>query len=154
MTGVAMADFTSHPRYAVINTLVQSLIQKVTIAQASYFAANRKYYQGIITPSDTVDGTADAGPNWAVKPTDQAESWKEFDAGTFRSNFKIPFQISIQVYQTSEGWGWLLMIEVWKAGLGTDDFGHEGNHWVYLHNNGPMQFDTTYMDKWLISLSD
>jgi hypothetical protein len=150
MQGAAMAQMTEHPRYAVIDTLVKSLITKVRLAQAAYFTANQAYFQGIITPAAPQDGLVDATPNWAVAPTDQVASWKDFDPSTFKTNFKIPFQIAILVYSGSEGWGWLLMIDVWKSGLGPDERGHIGSHWYYQHYEGPEELNPLGFDRWLV----
>jgi hypothetical protein len=149
LSGTSMADFNSHPRYAVVETLVQALITKVRIAEATYFTANHKYFQGIITPSTPQDGMTDATPNWAVKPTDQIESWKDFDSTTFKTQFKIPFQIRIDVYESPAGWGWILTIDVWKAGLGPDQFGTDGIHWKYQHHEGPEVLSGPW-DTWFI----
>ena len=147
-----MAKFNAHPRYAVIDTLVKALITKVSIAEATYFAANQAYFQGIVTPSSPTDGLTDATANWAVTPHDQVASWKDFDPSTFKTNFKIPFQIRIDVYESPIGWGWALTIEVWKSGLGPDEFGNDGNHWVYRHHEGPENYGLC--DVWFIQVDE
>lgn len=149
-SGVAMAQFANHPRYALIDTLVKSLITKVQVAQATYFAANQAYFQGIITPSTIQSGDVDAIPNWNVAPSDQITSWRDFDPTTFKTNFKVPFQLRIDVYESPRGWGWILTIEVWKDGLGPDETGRLGNHWVYRHHDGPSPFADAIFDKWYI----
>jgi hypothetical protein len=129
---------------------LKSFIQSVSDKQAEYFVNEGKYFQGIITPETPQDGLIDAGVNWAVKPSDQETSWKDFAPNVFRSNVQIPFQISINIYESPDGWGWILVIDVWIDGLGPDAYGNDGSHWKYSHHEGPAVF-TDIFDEWYIS---
>lgn len=150
----AKADFASHPRYAQIVSKIDALMASIDAAEAAYFSVNDKYFQGILAPNFAVDGMTDVAVNWAVKPSDQLESWKEFAPTIFRNNTKVPFQIKIDVYQSQQGWGYFVTIEVWYDGLGPDQFGNYGSHWVYRHHVGPQQVDPTYLDTPFIMVED
>ena len=140
---------TAHPRYAMLMTLVNALIVKIQLAQASYFSVNQKFFQGIRIPEISLDGTTDTTVNWAVAPHDQAAAWKDFDGTTFKTAFKIPFNIRIDVYRAPTGWGWVLTVELWHAGMGPDAYGTDGDHWVYKHHEGPAN-QIGYFDEWYI----
>lgn len=143
-----MAQITEHPRYAVIQTRIDSFINTIHDAQALYFNEHGRYFQGITTPEEPQDGLTDANINWALKPHYQEESWKEFAPNVFRSNIKIPFQIRIDQYAAPNGFGWWLTIEVWIDGYGPDKFGEYGSHWYYQHHEGPQKPDPEYLDCW------
>lgn len=151
----AMADFTEHPRYAQIHTRLLAFINAVHDAQADYFAVNSKFFQGILTPDTPQDGLTDADINWAIHPqTGQDASWKEFAPNVFKSNVKIPFQIAINTYDAPTGSGWILYIEIYIDGYGPDEFGNSGNHWVYVHHEGPgpITVPEDHLSKWFIML--
>jgi hypothetical protein len=132
-----MADITEHPRYPLLNTLVNALITKIELAQADYFVEHSMYFQGIQVPDLQLNGTTDETVNWSVKPFYQDESYKDFDPTTFQQQFKIPFQIRIDQYVAPNGSGWILTIDLFIEGLGPDIYGFEGDHWAYRHNVGP-----------------
>lgn len=150
----AKADFTTHPRYAIIQTIIDSLIEKVRTAQANYFLVNNRYFQGLITPENPLDGLENISVSWLRKPIDQEASWYVFDPTTFKAKFDIPFQIRIDTYQSPRGHGWILVIDVWRSGLGVDDFGNSGDHWSYRHHEGPDSSVWGILDKWFVVVEE
>lgn len=146
-----MADFTQHPRYAnKIEPLLLSMIQSISDAQALYFIEHDAYFQGLIVPSEIQDGLSDSGVNWAVAPSDQTDTWKDFAPGIFKQSLKIPFQMRVDVYQSPAGWGWILRIDVYIAGFDPDKYGNDGDHWIYVHSEGPASPPFFRYDEWYI----
>lgn len=131
---------TDHPSYDTIMLSITQLISDVSIAQTAYFSAHGKYFQGIKTPTAQLDGITEGTLDVDVKPLDQSESWIDFAPTIFQRNSKIPYQISIDVYETFEGWGWIMTFELWYL----------GTHYVYHHYEGitPAIFNT--FDEWII----
>ena len=140
----------NHPSYARIVTLTQSFVDSVSAKQADFFIANGRYFQGINLVDGQPDGETDINMDATKKPTDQLESWSDFDSKVFKNNIKIPFNVKVNIYESPAGWGWELIIEVWKADLGPDAYGNDGDHWIYRHHEGPAPkggiFDTWYID--------
>ena len=155
LQGIAMAEFTEHPRYAHIDTKLKAFIQAISDKQAEYFVINGRYFQGIRTPVEPQDGIADADPNWALKPeTGQDVSWKDFAPNIFRSNVGVPFQIEIIPISSPEGHSWILMVHVWINGMGPDQFGNDGDHWMYIYGEGPNAIDFEPLNVWHITWWD
>lgn len=128
-------------------TLTNSLVTTIRNKQAEYFATKGKYFQGLRMPSTGVlDGNVNATINPALRPEDQEASWLDFDPLTFKTNTKIPYHIHIDVYQSPIGWGWVMVAEFWKTGLGPDTYGNDGDHWLYRHNEGPNQDSGIWSD--------
>lgn len=149
----ANAEFSDHPNWGVIHGMVTSMINKVHVAQSSYFLKYEKYFQGITAPAEPVDGTESVSVNWFVKPTDQEASWYVFDITTFVPATDIPFQMRIDVYESpQDGWGYILTFEVWYAGIGPDEYGNNGTHWLYHHHEGDAEIEGIFpiFDEWYI----
>ena len=130
---------TDHPFYDNLVTITLNLIADITAAQDTYFAANGKYFQGIKTPAGQLDGMVEGTMDVNVKPTDQLESWVDFDAQTFKRNTKVHYQIRVATYGGPLGQGWIFTGELWYL----------GEHIVYRHHVGPEQrggiFDEFYI---------
>jgi len=140
----------NHPKYSTLKTLVDSLILKVRNKQAEYFAAKKKYFQGLLIPSTgKLDGSLSNKINYGLHPSDQEDSWNSFDSANFNVSTKLPIHIKIDVYQSPDGWGWILGCEFWLAGLGPDRYGRDGDHWCYRHNEGP-EMGQGIWDEWFI----
>jgi len=136
--GVAMADFISHPQYAKITTFTQSVVGTIKTYQDQFFVANGRYFQGLwLLGPVQVDGTTDITVVNTSAPSDFPYTWKDFAPTVFKNTLKIPVNIRIDVYQSPDGWGWIFTAEVWKDGLGPDLFGAYGDHWMYIHDEGP-----------------
>ena len=128
---------SDHPFYSNLMTIIDDLIDDITLAQVVYFNANGKYFQGIKTPATQQDGTTLGGIiDETAKPTDQLENWVNFAPQTFKKNSKVPYQISINVYSAPSGHGWVFTGELWYDGLGPDAYGNMGSHLVYRHHVG------------------
>ena len=146
-------SITEHPSFGRINTMTAAFVASVAAKQAEYFIANSKYFQGIKILGDGVqpDGTTDINMDATRKPSDQGESWSDFDSSTFKNNVKIPVQVSIDVFKAPDGWGWTMKIEVWKAGFGPDSYGSDGEHWMYRHEEKGGEVATgERLDEWYI----
>lgn len=138
-----------HPKWAS-NNRTQNFIVLITNRQAEYFAKNGKYFQGLRIPSTgALDGDAAAAINYGLKPTDQDDSWNTFAPNDFKASTRLRFHLAIDVYQHPEGMGWILTIDLFSPGLGPDNYGIDGDHWVYRHNHGPMS-QSGIWDEWYI----
>ena len=133
----------AHPKFADIQTTVDTLIDKIKIKQADYFAIHKQYFQGLTIPDKAVlemDGMTYEEIDEGLKPNDQQASWKDFDSTVFFKNATLPCHIRVDVYRMpTKGWGWVLQADIW----------HEGDHWVYQHDEGPGRaggpWDTWYI---------
>ena len=148
--GTAMADITEHPFYGKLMTITNSFVNAIAAKQDEYFIANGRYFQGIRIPEGELDGTTDVSVNVNAKPHDQEETWAQFDKTLFKNNLKVPYNISIDVYEAPSGWGWILTGELWYDGLGPDSYGNNGSHWVFKHHEGPMNLGFEILDEWYI----
>lgn len=156
-----------HPKYAVLMTAIATLIDRIKTQQAAFtdtfmveyppphdyelgeqmiphdhdirtVQVKQRHFQGVKIPTTNCDGVTSIEIDVTRKPTDQVETWSDFDSTTFKSKTKIPYNITIDHYSTPEGLGWILTIEIWYAGLDPDEFGHTGNHWIYRHREGTI----------------
>jgi hypothetical protein len=96
-----------------------------------------------------LDGNIASDIPYGKKPSDQDDSWNEFAARDFKMDTKVPTHIQIDVYQAQNGWGWILVFDIWKQGLGPDNYGTDGNHWKFQHNEGPEVREGIW-DEWFI----
>jgi len=140
---------TDHQNYNSIMTLVNSLIIKIRNAQADYFVKRNQFFQGLRMPTMDCDGILSLDINYGLRPSDQTDSWNDFDKTNWKLGVKLPFNLSIDVYESPEGWGWIMAVEFWAEGFGPDKYGHDGNHWVYKHNEGPAGAEGVF-DDWYI----
>jgi len=76
------------------NSKLTIIWDKISTMQASYFAKNARYWQGILTPSNLPIGGVDTDIDLTKKPYYQAENW------SFLGAKKIPFQIQVDQYKT------------------------------------------------------
>lgn len=152
-SGVAMGDITSHPNWANINAYSASFVSTIKTYQDQFFIVNGKYFQGLalLGPDVKPDGTTDIQTINTAAPVDQLTSWKDFAPAVFKVTLKIPIQITLNVYHSPDGWGWVLRAECWYAGLDPDQYGTYGNHWVYMHNEGPEEMNQI-QDQWYIEV--
>lgn len=103
---------------AIKNTVDNWLAARWPTVQArqTLYASNHggRYYQGLWT-HDTipVDGADGAPNNILIKPSDQAETWADFV--TLPASF--PCSMRIDVYQSSEGWGYVATVRVYVLAL-------------------------------------
>ena len=145
----AFAGIIDHPSYAKIVTLTSSFVEQVITAQADYFIVNGHFFQGIRLVPGEPNGTDNVGADATKKPTDQADTWNDFAPLVFKNNLKIPFQVRINTSADTLGYGWEMVIEVWKDGLGPDQFGNYGDNWRYRHYEGPVT-PSGHLDVWFI----
>ena len=146
-------SITEHPSFGRISSMTAAFVASVAAKQADYFIANGAYFQGIKILGDDAqpDGTTDVNMDATRKPSDQTDTWNDFDSATFKNNVKIPVQVSIDVFKAPDGWGWTMKIEIWKAGFAPDSYGNDGDHWTYRHQekNGEA-VSGGYLDEWHI----
>ena len=140
---------SDHPFYENLMTITANLISDIAAAQATYFATNGKYFQGIKTPTAPLDGVSEGTIDETAKPSDQLESWVDFAPQTFKKNSKVPYQIRVDVYEAPSGHGWIMTAELWYDGLGPDAYGNDGSHWVFRHHEGAATPGGIY-DEWYI----
>ena len=136
-----MAEFIDHPSYERITTLKQSFVASIAAKQAEFFIANGYYFQGLSLVNGEPDGVTDIDANITKKPSDCIETWADFDKSLFEANLKLPFNAKIDVYESSDGWGWTLTMDVW----------YNGSHWVYRHHEGPEDRPGVY-NEWHIQV--
>ena len=97
-----------HPFYSNLMAITTTLISDIATAQDTYFSANGKYFQGVKTPSSQLDGTTEGTMDVDLKPPDQLESWVDFAPQTFKRNTKIPYQITVDTYESEDGHGYVI----------------------------------------------
>lgn len=146
----AIGDIIDHENFPIINTFTDDLVKTITNLQAAYFAQNQFYFQGIRIPATgNLDGITKGEINPALKPTDRDDSWLDFSSKDFAVGTKYPVHIQVDVYQSEDGHGWILIIDFYKEGIGPDKYGNSGEHWMYKHNEGPEGFSGIWSD-WFI----
>ena len=119
---------TDHPFYDNLITIITDMIADITVAQTAYFATHGHYFQGIKTPTTQQDGASLGDTiDETAKPTDQLEDWVTFAPQTFKKNSKIPYQVSVDVYEAPSGHGWIFTGKLW----------YNSEHLVYMHHVGP-----------------
>lgn len=140
----------NHSNYSVIYIFVKNLIDIIRVKQDSYFVQKKKYFQGLCIPAqDKLDGIIPIKIDYDKHPSDQEDSWFTFDSENYKTGVKFLTLVTLQVYESPKGWGWILRFEIWKDGLDPDKYENKGNHWVYQHNEGP-QVRTNIWDDWYI----
>ena len=105
---------------------------KFTAAQNAYAASHGgRYFQGILTPSTPPDDGALTNPDLTKKPTDQIERWIDvFTGGNALPNNNWAISVSIDVYNSPQGWGWVVNLVYTKG----------GETWARSFNTGPETF--------------
>jgi hypothetical protein len=103
---------------AAADTVIAGIETTLGTLQVTYSGQHSsRYFQGIITtplasiPNNLNDANpvvATMTPNLLVKPTDQSETWVDFDI----SIPAIPFAIQIDVYDSRGGWGFVVHLIV------------------------------------------
>lgn len=118
-----------HPRFAELQSMVDSLITTIADDQATYFAIHKQYFQGLQIPDKTIvicDGLTDVDIDTGLKPHDQQESWEDFNGVVFSKTATLPLHIRIDVYKMpSLKWGWIFRAEL----------NYDGKTWVYEHDS-------------------
>jgi len=123
--GLSKAE--DHPEFAKLDALAKSLIASVGKKQADYFAVHKKYFQGLEMPTAECDGFAEHKVSESLKPTDQGESWADFDSKVFGKDKTLPFKISLDIYKAPDHtWGWLL----------TCFYTYQSKTWLFVHDEG------------------
>ena len=152
IAGLANAGITDLPSYPRIASLLYNYIISMDVAQADYFAANTKYFQGLGLVSGMPDGVTNVKADTTMKPSDQEVSWRDLDSKVFAASLALPVNIEMDVYDSpGVGWGYTITFEFWHDGLGPDAYGNEGNHWVYVYHVGPNPPETgAIYDDWFI----
>jgi len=131
-------SITDHPNFNTIQAFVDNAIIKIRNKQADYFVAKKKYFQGLKIPSQgKLNGKSDVDIDYGLHPSDQEDSWNAFDKTNFKANVKFPIHLTCHVYESPDGWGYILKFELWEPSLGPDKYGNDGDHWIYQINEGP-----------------
>lgn len=148
--GYAMADFIDHPQFAKITTFTQTVVNTIKTYQDQFFVTHGRYFQGLwLLGEREVDGTTDLSVINTSAPSDFPFTWKDFAPTVFKNTLKIPVNVKIDVYESPNGWGWRFRADVYYAGLGPDAYGNYGDHWVYVHHEGPEN-SVGISDEWYI----
>lgn len=154
--GMAMADMKDHPRWSRINTFTDSIVRTISDGQDAFYIKHKRYFQGlaIVGEGQKPDGNSEKAIRAFVRPNDFDFSWSQFDRTTFRGSFQVPFDFRVNVYQSSDGWGWIWKGEMWIDGLGPDAYGNDGDHWVYYYHEGPEDLSGSILNEWHIEPED
>lgn len=141
---------TSHPRYAALRALTDSLVKTVSNRQAEYLLWRGYYFHGPRIPSEgQLSGEGDSAIPYGKRPEGRPDSWADFDSGRFNASSKLPFHVALTPYAGPEGHGWVLTVDLFFAGIGPDAYGQDGDHWVYRHHEGPER-RVGIWDEWYI----
>ena len=142
----------NHPNYTTIQTFVKNTTLLIQNEQAKFFTKHKHYFQGLKIPATgKLDGIEEIQIQYGLKPDDQPYSWNDFDSKSFKVNIKFPVHVSIDVYTSSQGPGWILKFEFWYEEIDPDGYGNKGNHWFYQHNEGPLKRPGIW-DEWFIMI--
>jgi hypothetical protein len=147
--GDSKAAIEDHPRFATLQTWVDSMINTISDAQAKHFSRHGFYFQGLKTPTQVCDGENHRPISYGLKPTDQEESWADFAPGTFKYGVKFPASVKINVMETPKGWAYSIKFEIIRPGLGPDNYGNDGDNWIYQTWHGPDK-PADVWDEWFI----
>ncbi len=142
-----------HPNFKTIKTFVDSTIIDTKNRQAKYFSKRKRYFQGIKTPTLRCDGAILKDVNYGKKPADQLDSWFDFAPLSFHSSAKFPVRVQIDTYASPEGHGYKIRFDFHKEGLGPDSYGTDGDHWLYVHHEGPED-QSGIFDEWHIEIGE
>ena len=118
-----------HPRFAELQSMVDSLITTIKNNQATHYAIHKQYFQGLQIPikSEVIcDGMTNEPIDIGIKPADQEATWKDFNSTVFAKKATLPFHIRVDVYKMpSLKWGWIFRAEL----------EYDGDTWVYEHDS-------------------
>ncbi len=85
-----------------IDTAVATLISNINSAQATYFAANGVYWQGLISHNTVpADGNSVSADNLSATPADQAVTWDTFMGANKPGS--LPAAVYVHVYKKPDG---------------------------------------------------
>ena len=92
---------------AAIDIAMSTLLSNIDSAQAAYYAAHGKYWQGLISHLTVPDsGVSIEANNLSATPTDQDVTWDAFMGANKPGT--IPASVTVDVYQTPTGeWGYV-----------------------------------------------
>lgn len=92
---------------AAIDTAMSTLLANIDAAQATYYASNGRYWQGLISHLTIPDnGSSILANNLSATPTDQVVTWDTFMGANKPGT--IPASVTVDVYQTQTGaWGYV-----------------------------------------------
>ena len=136
---------TDHPNIQNLETLTGAIFNAVESKQAEFAIANAgELFQGsslfdteVIKP----DGVTSISVDVDRTPSDKGTSWKNFDGTNFPKNLKLPVNGKIHIHDEPDGWAFTIIIEFWYDGIGPDQAGNDGSHWVksyYKKIGGPI----------------
>lgn len=146
---------TDHPNFEAINSWKNDLITTLKDLQKDYARKNDgNFFQGLKVPSQgKLDGITYAQIDFGQHPGDQVDSWYSFAPERFNSETVFPAHVTINTYKSEDETGWTAKIEFWKAGIGPDTYGKDGDHWVFQHNEGFENFDGIWED-WFMGIDE
>lgn len=147
----SIAGFTDHPNIATLNSFSSSMVGTIGGLQQAYFVKYGVYFQGLWLLGDEAfpDGIEYLEAEYTRKPSDQADTWQNFGPALFKPGLSCPANVKIDVYESPDGWGYIVTLEIYYPGIGPDANGNDGDHWVYKHNEGPEARNGIF-DEWYI----
>lgn len=139
--GVSMpanAEFKDHPNHGQITAFVSAMVGTVDGLQNAYFVRYDRYFQGLPLLGDSLpDGTEELPAQYSRHPSDQFDTWQDLGPAIFKPGLDIPINMHTNTYISPDGPGYNIIFEFYYNGLGPDEYGNDGNHWMYVHMVGP-----------------
>jgi len=156
LSGAAMASFNDHPYHGQITSFTASIKGTVNGLEQAYFVREGEYFQGLWILGDignAVDGTVEIPTVNTRKNNDQNASWSDFGPALYKPGLTAPINYRTDRDVTPAGeHGYYLILEFYYDGLGPDDYGNDGNHWMHIHHGGEapanpfLIYDDWYID--------
>ena len=142
-----MADITSHPNYAVIQSQKNTMIAVIAAKQAEYYTIHNKYFQGMSIPSTIVcNGSTFVPVDFGLHPDDQSDSWGSFLPQYFNIETRVLFNIRIDAIASEGKHGYLIVFNLVRDGISPDKYGGVGSRWVYFMAGGELQMEGVFND--------
>lgn len=96
------------------DVLLDDLTAQLADRQSAYRRGRGRYWQGLQTPAALPDEGADAAPDPARRPTDEAEDWA---AAGISLPARLAGTLAVHVYDGPQGQGYALLAQARRGGL-------------------------------------
>jgi hypothetical protein len=152
MVGSINAAITDHPNWGQISAFQSSIVGTINGLQQAFYVTHGYYFQGIMTPVEgtSLDGTEEVQIAYGLKPSDQDVSWFDFSPNDFKLGTKFRMHVRINRITAPEGDGYHIILDFRFPGIGPDNYGNDGEHWIYKHAHGPVAVSPEIWDEWYI----
>jgi hypothetical protein len=103
----------ANPDFSDLDSALDGLWAQLAERQAAYRRGRGRYWQGLDTPATLPEEGADAAPDPARAPDDQAEDWA---AAGIVLPARLAGALAVHVYDGPDGQGYVLMARARRGG--------------------------------------